>query len=58
MRNFLTCVVQVLDVDDPHSKNDISKLLVDLYSGKKGATIARGKKQPTSTNYCCQFFTM
>ena len=36
-------------VDDPHSRNDISKLLVNLYNGKKGASIGRGEKIPIST---------
>ena len=31
-----------LAVDDPHSKSDNSKLLVDLYNGKKGGSIVRG----------------
>lgn len=26
-------------VDDPHSKTDINKLLVDLYTGKRGGTM-------------------
>ena len=39
-----------LGVDDPHSKSDIDKLLVDLYNGKKGATMGRGDRQPTSTD--------
>ena len=38
-----------LGVDDPHSKSDISKLLVELYNGKKGASIGRGEKVPKST---------
>lgn len=37
-----------LGVDDPHSKSDINKLLVDLYNGKKGATMAKGDRQPSS----------
>lgn len=37
-----------LGVDDPHSKADINKLLVDLYNGKKGATVSKGEKQPSS----------
>lgn len=36
-------------VDDPHSKTDINKLLVDLYNGKKGATMGKGERQPSST---------
>lgn len=38
-----------LGVDDPNSKSDINKLLVDLYNGKKGATVTKGERQPTST---------
>lgn len=38
-----------LGVDDPHSKSDISKLLVELYNGKKGGTVGRGESQPRST---------
>ena len=33
-----------LGVDDPHSRADINKLLVDLYNGK----IGRGEKKPSS----------
>ena len=36
-------------VDDSHSRNDISKLLVDFYNGKKGASIGQGEKIPFST---------
>ena len=38
-----------LAVDDPYSKSDISKLLVDLYNGKKGGSIGRGEQTPMST---------
>ena len=43
------CAGIPLGVVDPHSKSDIDKLLVDLYNGKKGATMGRGDRQPTST---------
>ena len=43
------CAGIPLGVDIPHSKCDIDKLLVDLYNGKKGATIGRGDCQPAST---------
>ncbi len=36
-------------IDDPHSKTDINKLLVELYNGKKSATMGKGEKLPTST---------
>lgn len=38
-----------IGVDDPHSKTDINKLLVDLYNGKKGGTMGHGEGQPSST---------
>ncbi len=38
-----------LGVDDPHSKGDINKLLVELYNGKKGATMGKGEHTPSST---------
>lgn len=38
-----------LGVDDPHSKSDINKLLVDLYNGKKGGTVGKGDNLPSST---------
>lgn len=38
-----------IGMDDPHSKTDVGKLLVELYNGKKGATIGRGERQPRST---------
>ena len=38
-----------LGVNDPHSRNDINKLLVELYNGKKGAMIGKGERRPTST---------
>ena len=38
-----------LAVANPHSKSDISKLLVDLYNGKKGGSLGRGEKKPIST---------
>ena len=43
------CVGIPVGVDDPHSKSDISKLLVELYNGKKGATMGKGERCPTST---------
>ena len=43
------CAGIPLGVDDPHSKADINKLLVDLYNGKKGATVGKGERQPSST---------
>ena len=44
-------------VDDPHSK--INKLLVDLYNGKKGATMGEGTRTLPYINSDCwsRFFT-
>ena len=36
-------------VDDPHSKTDIHKLLVDLYNGKRGGSMGHGDSLPSST---------
>ena len=33
-----------LTVYDSHSKSDINKLLVELYNGKKGATMGKGER--------------
>ena len=38
-----------IGIDDPHSKNDINKLLVDLYNGKKGSNVGKGDHVPLST---------
>lgn len=46
-----------LGVDDPHSKTDINKLLVDLYNGKKGATMGKGERIPSSTSIIASNFS-
>ena len=38
-----------LGVDDPQSKGDISRLLIDLYNGTKSGNVTRGESRPTST---------
>lgn len=38
-----------LAVDDPQSKGDISRLVIDLYNGARNATIAHGTLKPSST---------
>ena len=38
-----------LAVDDPQSKSEISRLLIDLFNGAKHGTMARGEGKPKST---------
>ena len=44
-------------VDDPHNKSDINKLLVELYNGKKSATVGKGERMPTSTTVIASNFS-
>ena len=46
-----------LGVDDPQSKNDISRLIIDLHNGAKSATMAHGEKKPSSTCIISANFT-
>ena len=46
-----------LGVDDPQSKNDISRLLIDLFNGARSATITRGERKPSSTCIISANFT-
>ena len=38
-----------LGVDDPQSKGDISRFLIDLFNGAKSGTMTHGDKKPEST---------
>lgn len=46
-----------LGVDDPQSKNDISRLIIDLYNGAKSGTMGYGERKPTSTCVISANFT-
>ena len=46
-----------LGVDDPQSKNDISRLIIDLYNGARSGTVGRGEAKPTSTCVISANFT-
>jgi len=46
-----------LGVDDPQSKGDISRLLIDLFNGAKSGTMTHGDKKPASTCVIAANFT-
>ncbi len=46
-----------LAVDDPQSKGDISRLLIDLYNGARSGTITHGGRKPLSTCLIAANFT-
>lgn len=46
-----------LGVDDPQSKNDISRLIIDLFNGARSGTVGRGEAKPTSTCVISANFT-
>ncbi len=46
-----------LGVDDPQSKGDISRLLIDLYNGAKSGNVTRGESKPSSTCVIAANFT-
>lgn len=46
-----------LGVDDPQSKTDISRLLIDLYNGARSGTLGCGETKPTSTCVISANFT-
>ena len=46
-----------LGVDDPQSKNDISRLIIDLFNGAKNSTVRGGDQRPTSTCIIAANFT-
>jgi len=47
-----------LGVDDPQSKSDTSRLLIDLFNGAKSGTIVHGEKKPQSTCVIAANFTI
>ena len=54
----LCCTSSIpLGVDDPQSKNDISRLIIDLYNGAKSGTLGRGERKPMSTCVIAANFT-
>ena len=46
-----------LGVDDPQSKGDISRLIIDLYNGTRSGTMRCGGTRPTSTCIISANFT-
>ena len=46
-----------IGVDDPQSKNEISRLMIDLYQGFMNSTISRGSKKPSTTCLISANFT-
>ena len=46
-----------LGVADPQSKNDISRLIIDLYNGARSGTVGRGEAHTTSTCVISANFT-
>lgn len=46
-----------LAVDDPQSKAEISRLMIDLYNGASNATVVRGALRPASTCVISANFT-
>lgn len=46
-----------LGVDDPDSKSDINRLVIDLFNGAKSSTVSRGDKKPLSTCIISANFT-
>ena len=44
-------------LDDPQSRADISRFIVDLYNGAVGATVSRGEMTPKSTAVIAANFT-
>ena len=46
-----------LGVDDPQSKSEISRLIIDLFNGAKSGTIAHGERRPQSTCVIAANFT-
>ena len=54
----LVCTSGVpLGVDDPQSRSDISRLLIDLFNGAKSGTMGQGEKKPQSTCVITANFT-
>ena len=46
-----------LGIDDPQSKGDISRLIIDLFNGARSATMTRGDRKPISTCIIASNFT-
>lgn len=46
-----------LGVDDPQSRNDISRLLIDVFNGAKTGTMSHGEKRPHSACVIAANFT-
>lgn len=46
-----------LGVDDPQSKGEISRLIIDLFNGAKSGTVTHGERKPQSTCVIAANFT-
>lgn len=46
-----------LGVDDPQSKGEISRLIIDLFNGAKSGTLTHGERKPQSTCVIAANFT-
>ena len=46
-----------LGIDDPQSKNDISRLIIDFYNGAKSGTVSQGYRKPSTTCIISSNFT-
>ena len=46
-----------LGIDDPQSKNEISRLIIDLYNGAISGTVSKGNMKPNSTCIISSNFT-
>ena len=46
-----------LGVDDPQSRSDINRLLIDLFNGAKNGPLSHGEKKPQSTCVIAANFT-
>ena len=46
-----------IGMDDPQSKGDINRLIIDLYNGAQNATFAHGSSKPTTTCIIAANFT-
>ncbi len=54
----LCCTTSIpLGVDDPQSKGDFSRVLIDLYNGAKSGTITHGSRKPSCTCVISANFT-
>lgn len=54
----LCCTLNIpIGIDDPQSKGDINRLIIDLFNGARNATFAHGSNKPTTTCIIAANFT-